>query len=272
MGLDVYLYHCPDRKKAKAAEDKLQEFDDKQYAGKKYDDLTEAEKKKIRSKIKMKAVELGCTGEYSGHHTVTKIETDSTKHPEHMFKIGYFRSSYNDGGINRIMHNFGLPGLYEIFEHGDDYEFAPDWKKAKERVREAIEGYATQISMYGELHVLTVQSNIFAKDDVLPKDQSEALKIFKAEEDRKAKGGAFTKGVWTNKDGTFALEGMNVVAFIPGTNNILGEHPCTYVVYREEKKDDEANWYLQALEIVEETIDFVLSQPHPEQYYFHWSS
>jgi len=67
-----------------------------------------------------------------------KVERDSTRHPDNYNKVGYFRSSYNPSGINRKASNLGLPGLYDIFEPGGDYEFAPDWQGSLVRVKEAL--------------------------------------------------------------------------------------------------------------------------------------
>jgi hypothetical protein len=38
-----------------------------------------------------------------------------------------------------------------------------------------------------------------------------------------------------------------------------------------EDPDDNTQWYEQALEIVIETCEYVLAQPHPETYVTHWS-
>jgi hypothetical protein len=53
---------------------------------------------------------------------------------------------------------------------------------------------------------------------------------------------------------------------IPGIQTVLGTRPCIYVV-----TESDNTWYLQALEVVRETIEFVLSQEDKELYYLHWS-
>lgn len=104
---------------------------------------------------------------------------------------------------------------------------------------------------------------------------------------QQSNGGVFD-GNYSNRDGEFNLkESLKVVAFIPGTNSVLGTQPCTYVVYKkadEELETDikvgqvtskldrkEKDWYLQALEVTRETIEYVLSKPDPQNYYVHWS-
>ena len=47
------------------------------------------------------------------------------------------------------------------------------------------------------------------------------------------------------------------------------QQPCVYVVYKTEP--DRWLWYHQALEIVQETLEFVLANPSPD-YLLHWSS
>lgn len=71
------------------------------------------------------------------------VRLDSKTAPEHYFKIGYFRSSYNRGGINSVLANLEIPGLYEIFDVGDDhgYEITVDWDDALTRANAAIEQY-----------------------------------------------------------------------------------------------------------------------------------
>jgi len=53
---------------------------------------------------------------------------------------------------------------------------------------------------------------------------------------------------------------------IQGKEKIFGERDCVYVV-----TESDNSWYLQALEIVRETIEYVLSRENKEQYYLHWS-
>jgi hypothetical protein len=68
-----------------------------------------------------------------------KVEIDHPDYPDHYFKIGYFRSSYNESGINRILKNMDLPTLNEVFNISDvEYYFQPDWQKALENVESLI--------------------------------------------------------------------------------------------------------------------------------------
>jgi hypothetical protein len=67
------------------------------------------------------------------------INIDSTTQPDHLFKIGYFRSSYNNAGINAYVNRLLCkPGLYHIFPEGNDDSgfFRPDWAGARARALE----------------------------------------------------------------------------------------------------------------------------------------
>ena len=62
----------------------------------------------------------------------TYVEFLSRKYPDHLFKIGYFRSSYNESGINYVLESRGLPTLWTVFD-AKPGEFVPDWEKSLER-------------------------------------------------------------------------------------------------------------------------------------------
>ena len=139
---------------------------------------------------------MGLNSEFGEHSSREKIEQDSKKHPEHMFKIGYFRSSYNGGGINSVLDSLGFGGLYWIFDNKDQYEFAPDWEKSLKRVREVLDKFRE-----------------FTDSDI----------------------GKYRVATCDSVDG------------------------------------EQYQWYIDALEVVEETILYVLKQDDSDDYYFHWS-
>jgi Cu+-exporting ATPase len=61
---------------------------------------------------------------------------------------------------------------------------------------------------------------------------------------------------------------LSVIAVIDAKDKIY------LAIKRDVSKHPDAGfgWYIQAMEIVVETIDYVLAQPDKEDYYFHWSS
>ena len=71
---------------------------------------------------------------------------------------------------------------------------------------------------------------------------------------------------YSNINGDFYFnEPQKVLAIIPGKQVLLGERDCVYVV-----TESDNTWYNNALEIVKETIEYVLSQENKEQYYFEY--
>lgn len=116
----------------------------------------------------------------------TPIEIESAKHPSHRFSVGYFFSSYNEGGIEQVLKRARLKGLHWIFNVDKQSEVTPDWALALTRVNRTIEKYSTYLAF----------------------------------------------------------------------------------IYRQENATD---WYLEALEIIKETIEYVLMQPDRDKFYLRWS-
>lgn len=262
MGLDIYLYRYDNFEDTQRREREHSEFSEKNWAsteGREYESLTEEEKNEIRRKDKENAASLGLDDWGSDKEKKEQIELPSEKYPDHYFKIGYFRSSYNSGGIERILRNMGLPTLSDVFNrHGDEYEFQPNWKESLE----AINGLISLFIGKGAYRVNSVSANMFRDSEV--KSEERALEIF-LEQMRKA--GETPEYNYSNSDGEFYLhEPIKVIAMIPGKENLFGERDCVYVV-----TESDNTWYLQALEIVRDTIEYVLSRENQEQYYLHWS-
>lgn len=273
MGLDVYLCYSIDREAERAAEKK---YDDacnafwKEIGG--YDKATAEQKAEVKVKELALAAELGLTWYLlnGGHKSAIRISNPSAKYPDHMFKIGYFRSSYNDSGLNSYLKRMGVFDLYDIFEPSNDYEATPNWAAAMVNVKMAIGSYeAHRQSDAGGIDILEIPANPFTPKDEYPKSSNEVLKLVtKQIKDRK---GALpdTWMSFSNREGHYFLGGLTMIAAIPGICRF--GTPCTYIAYRQTDKDG-VDWYVQALEIVQETIEFVLAHPDPENYYFRWSS
>lgn len=266
MGLDVYLYKYSDFKKSKKNE---KAYDD--YSTKLYDTLEGIEdeailktaREGIRKSLDEKAAELGLN-DWGGDATYReKIELDSVLHPDHYFKIGYFRSSYNGGGINNVLRDLEIPDLYDIFSHdNDEYEFCPDWREALRVVQESI----TLLKKDKGYRVDTISANMFSPDDV-PVSPAAALQIFNEQLNTKSKNKEFLS--YSNKSGEFHLDknGLKVHGLIPGKD--MFQRPCTFVIYQPK---DANKYYLEALEVVKETIEYVLAQENPQDFYLSWSA
>lgn len=74
---------------------------------------------------------------------------NSAKYPNHLFKIGYFRSSANELGINNVLEERGLENLYDILNPFYEYFFQPNWEQAKIKCTNLIKKYNT-IDKYSE--------------------------------------------------------------------------------------------------------------------------
>jgi hypothetical protein len=265
MGLDIYLSYYKNYQKSKKNEKAFEDFSEnlwevvKQEEG---DELCETTKKRVWSVLEKKSKELGLD-EYGCDITYkTSIEEHSKLYPEHGFKVGYFRSSYNNSGINGILKDLEIPDLYDIFEPGDEYEFSPDWETALNVVQSSI----NLLKKDKGYRIETISSNMFAPDDVM-ENPRHALKVFNKilKENSKSKD---SFKWFSNRDGHFYLDskGLQVHSLLPG-KDFMGR-PCTYAVY---KLKDGNKYYLQALEIVKETIEYVLAQENPQAYYLRWS-
>lgn len=281
MGLDVYVYRCPDRAAARASEAEFEKISMKvsaklrqrlfgstdwkamdNYPQEKRDEFWRLQKEETAPARER----LGIPEEGYGHSTDEKIEQDSAKHPKHYFKIGYFRSSYNDGGFNSYAQRLGIPSLNEIFDNEDgEYEFVPDWAKARDAAVDALT--VLRKKDFG-FDVVSIEPNVFLGPPKITSD-NEALLAFRKQFDTWADrkdGNGFT--AYENGEGMFNVKGMTIHAAIPGICTKMRQPiPCTYLVV----KRDEENWYAQALEIVIETCNYVLEQPDRANYYLHWS-
>lgn len=283
MGLDVYLYRYENFDRARAIEKETEDSNEQIWeteiaaaGAKNYSGLSDEQKDAIRAKIhantKAIAEREGLPlNDYGDVKVAEKIENDSAQYPDHLFKVGYFRSSYNGSGLNNVLRNAIGKTLYDIFNAGDDYYIKPDWQEARKNCLELIELYKAHMDKAGGARVLEVSPNEFGMHPNFkpPTDERSAL-----DEWVKAKGEQHPFGSYSSGLGHFFIEGpMKVRAIIHGTKQSLfsdERRPCIYVVYEEE--DESKAWYINSLKIVLETIDWVISQPDPEKYVLHWSS
>jgi hypothetical protein len=198
---------------------------------------------------------------------VQTIKLPSRKYPDHYFKIGYFYSSNNDSGINRVLSDSIGLDLHSIFNPLDEDYFQPDWNLARNICSKAIRDFTRHIKQ-NPYSVTPVKFD----PDISPSQAeigSKALALQKFAEVKEQT--ARETNSWASWDGDFFLkEPLEVVAFLPGTAEFMDEPdtPCLYVIFQHEHLD----FYLQALEIVLETIEYVLGQPDVDKYYLDWSS
>lgn len=272
MGLDVYLYHSLNRDKEREIEQEYEEKAEALWGGRSYLDVPQDERDAISAQSKALATEMGLS-EYGGSRSAKNIELPSTTEPDHLFKIGYFRSSYNSNGFNSVLGDRGLPDLYSIFEPKDDEEdgeVLPDWRAAKIRAEELVRRLEEEVgSARGQYSIITLDCT---RGISAPTSEDEALNIavqqVATHSDREQGWNDYSNGL-----GRWMLDGnYTIIGLMPGTREGWRREaePCVYVAVKHEESP--LLWYLNAAKIVVETIDYVLSQPDPENYYFHWSA
>lgn len=186
------------------------------------------------------------------------VEKISKKYPDHMFTLGYFRSSYNDAGTNNVLDQLTGLSMHDAFKRKvileDEYEFIPDWEHALKTLKEIHD----RLDDSDLFRVTTV--SVEGKQDK-PKREDEALEIFRAELGDHEDLYSYTSG-----KGHFYLDDpQEVYAVIPGTDEHWKDEPCVYVVW----KMKDADWYMQAVEIMIETCEMVLADPD-HTYYLTW--
>ena len=194
------------------------------------------------------------------------IELPSIKYPNHYFKIGYLRSSYNQSGINSVLGNLIKMDLYDIFDvDNKEYVVDPNWNMALMKTNRAINLYKEYLnSPVGKYGI----STIYNFDRGTAKNSEEAFDIFKKQLENFSKNaGAFDS--YSCSEGTFYLGDPLKVVGVMQTKGKFGDE--TYLVYEKPEFKPEDDFYLQALEVVQETIEYVLAQKDGMKYYFHWS-
>ena len=276
MGLDIYLRKCADLELAQKAQREASEECDKawSFGGLDYEELSQEQIAQARSACKAIRAKAGC--DEDGRHLSVQEEDGmpSQTDPEHLFRIGYFRSSYNEGGIERVMSNLGLPGLAQIFGEPEEYEFKPDWEACLARAQDAINGYKAHLeSPAGKFRIVSVSPMW----DCGASSEKEALDMFVGEMEKNRPEGW---DCFSNRDGHFWMGGMTVRAVVtkkfdpPAANDPIGRlvnRPGVFLVCDRQQEPGKLDWYLAALMIVKETIEYVLSRPDRSDYYLTWS-
>ncbi len=259
MGLDVYLYRYDDFEATRAAEEAAEQFSEQSWEqvapGVKYEELTEGQKEQARAAVKERNEAAGLDEWGDDKTRKHEIELPSAKHPEHYFKIGYFRSSYNSGGFNHITRAAIGMELGDVFGNSDEYIIAPDWTLARDV---AVELHR-KLSVAPRLRVDTISAVPLFMEGAPTATEADAIRVTQSQRERKNAHGAYMC-----REGNFYLDGFKIIGAIPG---VQFNQPCVHLVY----EDEEFDWYIQAAEIVIETIDWVLAQPDREKYRLHWS-
>lgn len=282
MGLDVYLYRNKDRALAKrqseefeAAQTKLRE---ESFGGKRPHEQTDPAIRAAQEEAELNLAAQYNVDRFGGSNLDERVEAVSAINPDHIFRRGYFRSSYNESGFNSCMRRLGFQTLDQLFDtDGSAYEFTPDWSASLARLSKAIEDWSAYSSRpESRYDVLCIHPNPFGMSADAPRSKEQALSLFVKDHMRRADRNEPAIGrAYSNGQGDFYLDGVKAVAMLPGyaDNFLTGRKmPATYIVYeRDPSQFDFCKWIADALAIAKETVEYVLAQPDKEAYYFHWS-
>lgn len=226
------------------------------------------------------------------------IEMPSGQHPDHLFKVGYFRSSYNPSGFNSVLRDFLKDDcdLYYIMGQtwGGPGEFAPDWKVCWERGSEVLARLKKAMARDGGMfYALSVRPRNavamlkrYTPDAPLIRTGAEAIQAVRDERanhirnlELAAEKGGHAWDNYHNSAGNFYMgeHGAEVVGMVSGVAPTYdadaadAEEPAVWVVLRGDRAAGE--WYVKALEVVVETCAWVLNRPEGERggYRVSWS-
>lgn len=278
MGLDVFLYHftkdiekvIADEQSYRDAAEEIWQMEEARVGAKSYACLTEDERQAIRAKTEALRDRLGLD-ERGESPDKEKIAIDSASYPDHYFKVGYWRSSYNATGINEILEQTIGRTLFNIFPNLEPYAGDPmpevDWEEAKGRAEDFLARFIKYLDENGSYHVTRIPPWSWDTPDT-PQDEAGARAIFRKEREKaEARPDDPFGNSYSTSYGFFWLDEdpASIRAAIPG---VADGRRCLFLIRDVDKED--MDWYVHALEIVIETIDYVLAQPDPSQYRLYW--
>lgn len=190
-----------------------------------------------------------------------KTDAKSERFPEHVSGPRYLRSSYNDGGFNSVVGNLIGKDLYWIFEYeegkeepyDEETETGGDWFITRDQLTAARE---RAVQARDELAAVKVPLAAFSVSPVVPSTLNDraAIKLVTEQLERPRDERSFRS--YSNRDGHFYLDGIEILGLIPG-RDVLGRE-CTHVVHKLDVK-----YYLDTCEIIIEFIDTALAMERP---------
>jgi len=269
MGLDVYLYWYEDLEAATHIEESVESLEEEiweESLGELDKDnatqLTEEERDEIHAKIKELRAKM------VPESLKKEIDFPSAKYPDHLFRVGYFRSSYNPGGINNVLRSLIGRDLYYIFgvDGNHEYHVKPDWTESLARAKEVRDELIATLERINGFYVDEVSFNMFVAKESLPKSGKDVLDAFLKSHgtDRPFGGDAYS-----NRDGDFFPRGKMIFAAIPMVSPVGA--PAVGLVCKDENGGRYSS-YLESMDIVIETIELVLAKEDPQNYVLHWSA
>lgn len=184
------------------------------------------------------------------------IHKDHDSYPENEFKIGYFPLLQEEESLDSVLRDLGLPNLLSIFDGEENLVFKPNWDSSLEKVERLIQDF----SRIGKYMTRPIFINPVGSDRVQGK--KDAMKIFLRHLEKPS-------SEIEERSGEFYLEGdKKLLGLIPGTYNFSpfrkNKESCMYAIVEFDNTE-----LLHSLEIVRDTIKFVLEQEDKEKYYLY---
>lgn len=296
MGLDVYLYHCENigahnalMQKIESEIDEFYDEEDKKRPGAAWERWSKERRAAFSKHYEDVEIRNGLVYP-PGHQyyridpNCIKVEIDSKIDPEHYFKVGYWRSSYNEGGIDSWLMDIGLPCLSDLIEMedvGEGYS-AVNWEHALQEVDKVLKQYEEFLKtdpMRRYTRTVLYDRSLWSKRDKLPRYGQGRLSAWNEVREsiiaREAKLSTMTdeekakEKTWSWVDQTDHGYVFNEPIYVKAIIEVDGGMMVVYE--KEDALDGKEDWYLTALRIMKETIEYVLSQPNPQHYYVVWS-
>ncbi len=201
-------------------------------------------------------------------HITPSIGTNSTVFPEHPFKLGYFSSADDENSLNEILKlRTGFDLKYIFFgEECSQNIIKPVWEdillrfdNVKKILKETIEEdgwFSFKLFDFTEKNSNSIIGNKNALDIYLNrKKQTRNLKDMSK---------------LITSDGIFYINHSPKILAILKNYNEKTNKPSVFVLF--EASEKQSKYYLEGLEIIRETVEFILNQPNQKDYELHWRS
>lgn len=200
----------------------------------------------------------GCTGDVGRHKSVKQICLPSKRHPDHSYKVGRFVLSHGPAGLDEALARRGIDPLMVLLEPDEGLYTTCNWRRALRNVNKAQQDLIKSLSgQQGQFDVRALPLVAPDSSSTLPASEfqalREALPLLEGLKSIQGQPASLHKG------DLVIPGGMNIHALIHGTQMVSGsERPCLYAIYRVQPTDPLNNWYVQALDVVKETLELVL--------------
>ena len=231
------------------------------------DRMTDDDLAQLRRKTSVLSDALGLSNRGEDYKNVSRIEQPSNVHPDHLFKVGTMVDTMDEFALSVVLGNLGIHGIHAIF--GDHVQYVnkgggieyirPDWSRCFDNVCDAKSALVKAVSE-GRNFMVSTLSGV---PSVSLKSPYEAVSMF--QEQRAYAHAHKLDRNYVNQLGWFFMnKPLSIRAAISGTVITGGVPvPATYLVY-----NVDMDWYMKALDIICETIEYVLSRSDDRNKYW----